>query len=463
MTSAIGLDLGTTAIKAGLLSCDGAIENLVSIPAPQIATAGQHSESDALAYAGAAERALAACNPDRLALPLGLSCQRSSFLLWEQASGRPVTPMISWQDTRGAASCKALSVQGEFIRESAGLPLTPYYFAPKLRQLLLDNPDWLSRLECGEWRAGTLDAFLVARWSDGRESCTDASMAARTLLMDIRTRQWSATLCGLFGIPMQCLPRIVPSENIGLRLDNGHTLQASLADQSAAILATLDANGADALVNLGTGGFVVRRLPQGACPPYGYLQTLIHQDRAHQARFALEGTLNSITAALAPYPVHECSTADLGADADIYCLAEPGGLGAPYFRPDIGVHFSQSVTHLPHHRIAVLLQEGIIFRVVRILEDFHRSSPLESVYLSGGLSELACLRHGVAACAPFAVHRLHQHESSLLGAALLATGMQPAAQCSTERVQVPGNRVLAGKYERWKIWLDGLLAQPAPT
>ena len=121
----------------------------------------------------------------------------------------------------------------------------------------------------------------------------------------------------------------------------------------------------------------------------------------------------------------ECSIEDFAQD-EIFCIAEPSGLGAPYFRGDIGMRFSQPVEHLSQRRIAALLLEAVIFRVARILEDFHLESPLERVYLSGGLSELACLQQGIALCVPMAVYRLTQGESSLQGAALLAAGMAPA-------------------------------------
>ena len=172
-----------------------------------------------------------------------------------------------------------------------------------------------------------------------------------------------------------------------------------------------------------------------------------------------EGILGAIVyIALAHYPVEECRAENLAID-DVYCLAEPSGLGAPYFRNDFGIVFSQPVAHLPPQRIAALLLEAIIFRVVRILEDFHREAALESVYLSGGLSGSTCLQQGIAQCAHCAVYLVRQSESSLLGAALLATGMAPAAQRDVEKILVErGDTALPEKYQRWKGWLDGLLA-----
>ncbi|MGA7749787.1 MAG: FGGY family carbohydrate kinase [Gallionella sp.] len=472
LIASIALDLGTTSIKGGLLDHNGELSNIIARPAPQITVDEGRYESDALAYATTAEQVLNECIAQAGdCRSLGLCSQRSSFLIWEQASGQPLTPLISWQDNRGATSCEALRAHEKFIRGLTGLPLTPYYFAPKLRIVLQENPEWRARLERGELLAGTLDTFLIWRWTGGRHFVTDASMAARTLLMDIWQQQWSSTLCDLFGIAARILPKIKSSAGMNIRLDNGLILQASVGDQSAALFASVSKDQPEALVNLGTGCFVVRYLPDAKTVQEGYLHTLVYTDREQHIHLAVEGALNSIAVALAPYPVEECIADELAQD-EIYCLAEPSGLGAPYFASrrfaaclpdplhgDLGVQFSRSVEHLSQHRIAVLLLEAVIFRVTRILEEFHRESTIERIYLSGGLSELICLQQGIALCVPFDVYRLRQSESSLQGVALLAAGMAPASHRISERISIAGNaQTLQQKYLRWKMWLDDLLA-----
>jgi glycerol kinase len=456
--SAIALDLGTTSIKAGLLDQHGELGNLAIRHAPEINANGGHYESDALAYAETAEQVLNDCIAQAGdCKTLGLCSQRSSFLIWDQVTGQPLTRLISWQDNRGASSCEELRTHENVIRSLTGLALTPYYFAPKLRVVLQDNPGWWARLESGELLAGTLDTFMIWRLTGGKHFVTDASMGTRTLLMGIRQQQWSPQLCDLFGIPSHILPEIKPSAGMNIQLDNGLILQASVGDQSAALFASVSEEQPEALVNLGTGCFVIRYLPDGRAAPNGYLQTLVYQDSEQQVHFAIEGTLNSIAAALAPYPVSECRVEDLAAD-DIYCVAEPSGLGAPYFRSDIGIRYSGPVEHLTQRRIAALLLEAVIFRVARILEEFHRECAIERVYLSGGLSELTCLQQGIAGCVPFEVQHLRQSESSLQGAALLAAGMEPASRRNSVTISAAENAALRKKYLGWKLWLDGLLS-----
>ena len=189
----------------------------------QISADGGRYESDALAYAETADAVLAECLAQTPGAshfpPLGLCSQRSSFLIWERASGKPVTPLISWQDDRGAESCAALRDSEDTIRELTGLPLTPYYLAPKLRVLLREHPAWRERLLSGEWLLGTLDTFLIWRWTDGKQHVIDVSMAARTLLMDIHRNSGrrSCASCSVFRSKSCRRSGLPPAWGCGLR------------------------------------------------------------------------------------------------------------------------------------------------------------------------------------------------------------------------------------------------------
>lgn len=89
MISAIALDLGTTSIKAALLGQDGRFDNMIARAAPEIKAKDGCYESDALHYAETADQVLAECQAQAgKSLPLGLCSQRSSFLIWDKASGQ---------------------------------------------------------------------------------------------------------------------------------------------------------------------------------------------------------------------------------------------------------------------------------------------------------------------------------------------------------------------------------------
>lgn len=462
MIVAVSLDLGTTSIKAGLVSADGELIGLVVRPAPPIVVEAGRYESDAIAYAEVAEAVLAECLARTSARPpLGLCSQRSSFLLWERASGRPVTPLISWQDDRGKSSCRTLRENEGRINALTGLPLTPYYLGPKLSVLLDAHPDWRARLQSGEWMLGTLDTFLIWRWTDGRHHMMDASMAARTLLMDIQRVQWSDELCALFRVDAATLPEIVPSSGLDILLGNGLHLQASVGDQSAALLHAIRPGQKTALVNLGTGGFVAALVSPEDEVLSGYLRTLVCVDGKGRKQVACEGTLNSIASALAPYPAEYSLPEELARD-EVFCLAEPSGLGAPYFRSDLGICFSESVEQLAPQRIAVLLQEAIIFRVARIFEELQRKQKLEIAILAGGLANLPCIQQGIAALVPAAYHQT-QSEAGLLGVAGMVAGKDLKDNAGVEKIfQNQDVMRIRAKYSGWKSWLDGLLRHDPP-
>lgn len=144
---------------------------------------------------------------------LGITNQRETTVLWERATGRPVAPAIVWQDRRTAARCDALRQAGkaELIQRKTGLVLDAYFSATKLEWMLEQVPGVRARAEAGELAFGTIDSWLIWNLTRGRVHATDASNAARTLLMNIRTLDWDDELLRLFHIPRAVLPRIVPS------------------------------------------------------------------------------------------------------------------------------------------------------------------------------------------------------------------------------------------------------------
>jgi glycerol kinase len=463
----IALDLGTTAIKAAICNNRSQIEETFSIPAPTISAEQGHYVSNAMEYLSIAGQLLKKCqNICQKKQLLGICYQRSSFLVWNSTSGLPVTKLISWQDDSGQASCIELIKHNPLIRELSGLPLTPYYFAPKLRTLLQQQPELWPSIANKTLLIGTLDSFIIWHWTARRHFLTDTSMAARTLLMDIHSGQWSKTLGDIFAIPIKILPKIQPSTNLNLALNHDTILKVSIADQSAALLANVTFTNNDEseiLVNLGTGGFVSRSEPKQSNKTIdNYLRTLVYQDHQRNQIIAIEGTINSITAALQLYPFQTCKIKDLANIADIFCIAEPTGIGAPFFRSDIKMQFSKPVEHLSKEQIACLLLEAIIFRVALILEDFNQRPDKTRIYLSGGLSNSSCLQQGIANCSTSPVFKVLQRQSSLQGTAILINNLAPTTYRQSEAVIKTKHKPLVEKYQQWKIWFKnfGFLSPP---
>ena len=129
---------------------------------------------------------------------------------WERTTGRPIHNAIVWQDRRTADTCAALRQGGHepLITARTGLVLDPYFSATKIAWLLDHVEGARAAAQKGRLAFGTVDSFLLWRLTGGRVHATDATNAARTLLMDIHSGDWDAGLCELFGVPNALLPPI---------------------------------------------------------------------------------------------------------------------------------------------------------------------------------------------------------------------------------------------------------------
>ena len=141
---------------------------------------------------------------------LGITNQRETTVVWERATGRPIHNAIVWQDRRTADACAALRRGGHepAITARTGLVLDPYFSATKIAWLLDHVEGARAAAQEGRLAFGTVDSFLLWRLTGGRVHATDATNAARTLLMDIHSGNWDAGLCELFGVPNALLPPI---------------------------------------------------------------------------------------------------------------------------------------------------------------------------------------------------------------------------------------------------------------
>src|SRR3546814_17804565 len=106
-----------------------------------------------------------------------LSSQTMAFM-----SGRPVMNAIVWLDRRTAEACRRLKAEGNepIVQEKTGLLIDPYFSATKLAWMLDRDPALRARAERGELAFGTVDAFLLPRFTGGRAHATDATNASRT-------------------------------------------------------------------------------------------------------------------------------------------------------------------------------------------------------------------------------------------------------------------------------------------
>lgn len=454
MTSAAAVDLGTTNIKAALLTDGGTLGETLSLPAPPLTGIGLIRESDPLAYLAAAEQLLERLTgPERAGIPLGMASQRSSFLFWERDSGSPLSTLVSWQDRRALAWCEARRDQERWITDRTGLPLSPHYAGPKAAVMLQDDRALRRMAAAGEALFGTLDTWLAWNLTTARRHITDRSMAARTLLAGLADHDWSDELLAFFDIPRAMLPTIVPPSGRHDVLRSGAVLTASIADQSAAFSSLRQDKSPSTLVNLGTGGFVLVPAGKGAARKEGYLSGTA-AETPEGAIYFREGTVNGIAAALEhlgdppPFFIKDPSPG-------LFCIPDMTGIGAPFWHPDRGPVFSKSRGELTGDELTRVVREGIVFRICGIIEDLEEPAQRNDCHISGGLSRDPFLTGGIASCLGRSCRRIREKETTLLGAALMAAGkIAPVTAVDTI---LPQESYLAGKFNRWKAWVESVL------
>ena len=263
----IGIDVGSTLVKGIVLGSGSQL----SVVACQFSV--KHSQISATEYDPALfwtsfqnlVQSLVQKTPKGSEVHLGLSVQRSTLIAVDKQSGKALSPIISWQDLRGAALLEKKRQHFDRIQQITGLRPNAHYGASKILRIAkceLRNNTKAVFLPLGSWLV-----FKLER--EGSSTTTfriDPTLAQRTMLMDIETLQWSKELCRLFGIPVGCLPVIQPSvSDYGSFVCKGRTVRIKVlvGDQQAAFASGLRRAkaaflGQPVLVSLGTGGFVLK-------------------------------------------------------------------------------------------------------------------------------------------------------------------------------------------------------------
>lgn len=456
---ALAIDLGSTNFKLAALDAGGRLSGIVAVPAPRMRGDGLIREIDAAHFDACLEPLWKALPDNAADGPLGLVCQRSTFVIWDRTSGHALTPVVSWQDRRAADWCGRHSGADALLRARAGLLLSPHYAGPKLATMLAADSGLADRMHAGDALFGNLDAWLAWRWSGGAVHRTDLTMAARTAMVDIDTGAWSNELLDLFGVPRMALPEIVATDARPVDLTNGLNLTASIADQASGALVALDPTGDSILVNLGTGGFVLRSVPDAAIRVPGYLTAPILASQRHGDRYVLEGTINGAGPAVDAFGSGPTLVPKSDPCPGGFAIPDMDGIGAPHWRADFGLTLSPAAEALARagdrRRVVV---EGLLFRIAEILADIGQGSRAGNVYLSGGLARAPSIAPSLAVLLGRPVQVLDEPESTLLGVARLALGLEPFAAPETARVEPSeAGAYLPEKFERWKAWMRSVL------
>lgn len=361
---------------------------------------------------------------------VGLTTQRSTVVLWDRRTGRPLTPAVSWQDRRALDICRALAPHGAMIRRLTGLPLSPHYAAPKIRWLLDRIPHGQRRAERGDVLCGTMNTFLLWRLSGGAAFLTDHTQAGRMLLMNLSSLSWDDRLCALFEIPRAMLPKIRPTLADFGEIRVGRTrlpVWASIGDQQAAAIGQGGVQSGDLCLNYGTGAFALLFTGHTVVRCRGLLSNIAWSS-SDQRMYVLEGGVNAVGSGLhwlttmlgLPKELRAIDRLARSARGSTRVLPALAGLAAPYWDPVAeGLISGVSLATDKGDMVRGFL-DGVAFLIAQIVRAAPPSVPYRRIVAGGGLSVLDFLLELQAAYLQRPILRARFPESSAWGAAVLA-------------------------------------------
>lgn len=477
----LAIDAGTTGVSAFVVASDGRIvsqgyqEFGQHFPTPGWV---EHSPEEIWGATLAATQAAIAGHEDELTA-IGITNQRETVVLWDRETLGAPRRAIVWQDRRTSGICERLQAAGHEPRvsELTGLRLDPYFSATKLAWIAEHEPHTWALVESGRYAVGTVDSYLIARMTRGLHHVTDVSNASRTLLMDLRTGTWSDELCGLFGVPRDALPDLVPNWGEIAVTDPRTFLGLSLpiaglaGDQQSALFGQACFDVGDAKCTYGTGSFILtntgRTIERSDA---GLLSTAAWRSPDGELTYALEGAIFVTGAAVQwlrdglQVIGSAAETAAIAAtvpdSGDVVFVPALTGLGAPHWDPHargtiLGITRGTTRAHLIRATL-----EAIAFEVRDVLDTLPTRAALSCLKVDGGAAANDLLCQIQADQLGVEVSRPTQVETTGIGAAYLAglgTGVWSStddlaeiwAQDRTFEPQLPRDRAAAA-YGRWQ-------------
>jgi glycerol kinase len=290
---------------------------------------------------------------------LGITNQRETTIVWDEATGRPVHNALVWQDRRTTDRVEELEAEDKvgMIREKTGLEADAYFSATKT-EWILDNAEPLKlsneraedvrdRAENGELLMGTIDTWLIYNLTGNH--ITDVTNASRTMLYNIRDLEWDDELLEEFRVPESMLPEVRPSSDENLYgttdpqgfLDAEIPVAGALGDQQAALFGQTCFDAGDAKNTYGTGSFYLMNTGEEAVESeHGLLTTIGFQLSGEPVQYALEGSIFITGAAIewledVDLIDNAAQTAELARSVDstngVYMVPAFTGLGAPHW------------------------------------------------------------------------------------------------------------------------------------
>jgi glycerol kinase len=371
---------------------------------------------------------------------LGITNQRETTVIWERKTGKPIYNALVWQDRRTADICKQLreeTANVDLVQSKTGLLIDPYFSATKIMWLLDNIPGAREQAKRGELAFGTIDAFLLWRFTEGKAHATDATNASRTMLFNIHTQEWDKELLELFNIPAAILPEVKDSSApFGVTANNifeaGIPIAGIAGDQQAALVGQVCFQPGMIKSTYGTGCFMVLNTGAQAVKSKNRLLTTVAYRINNKVTYALEGSI-FIAGAGVQWLRDNLKVVKNSADTTriaqtlnscegVYFVPAFTGLGAPYWDSDargaiMGLTRDTKIEHIVRAMLEAIGYQSLDLMNAMLADG---ASKLKTLRIDGGMVKNDWLCEFLADILGISVERPRIIETTALGVAFLA-------------------------------------------
>ncbi|MDR2523764.1 MAG: xylulokinase [Synergistaceae bacterium] len=267
----LGIDVGTTSIKALAVDASGKVAGSFSHPLSLLAPHPAWAEQDPESWWEGVMSLLRAVPKDMKVERIGLSGQMHTLVPLDK-DGKVLRNAILWCDQRTASECEAATRElggEERVIELTGNPIYPGFTLPKILWLRNQEPEIYGKM------ATCLIAKDFVAYRLTGEMGSDHSDASGSAMYDVIGRKWNTSLLGALKIDPKLLPPLQSSFEVRgrLRKDLAQQLDwdaaevvAGGADNAVSALGVGVCQEGDCMVSIGTSGTVLGIAKGGTLP-----------------------------------------------------------------------------------------------------------------------------------------------------------------------------------------------------
>lgn len=438
----ISIDQSTSATKALLFSDDCRLIKQVGIPHQQFYPQPGWVEHDAEEIYRNTLEAIAQLPltdteaGDGTELSVAITNQRETVVVWERATGRPISHAVVWQCMRGREICDKLRADGygPLVKERSGLLIDPYFAGSGAKWLLDNVPGARAKAEAGELCFGTIDTWLIYKLTGGAVHATDYTNASRTMLFNVKTLDWDDDLLRMLTIPRSMMPKPLPCDAVygelsaeakaAIGVTGTVRIAGVLGDSHGALAGQMCFGAGYGKATYGTGSSVMVNIGDAyAAAPDG-LVTSIGFAALGKTYYAFEGNIHCTGATLnwlrdqlhmivGPAEVEAVATS-VADNGGVYLVPAFSGLGAPWWDTEARAAISGMTLATTRAHIVRAALESIAYQVTDLIRAMTERAGIElkEVRVDGGPTKNGFLM---------------QMQSDLLGVPVVRSGVEDAS------------------------------------